>query len=146
MSEINIGASLLISSNDKYSIFSDPDILPIGKFFSETLEEHFDISSDNEKVVFEVLSDNGLPVVKVSRSIQFKGKKNNWEGKLCDKAGSLGMTYFLQRHLVFIFSNSKDFTNKAFLNGLIQSSSNIKNTVETKLDSLEVQTLYYFWD
>ncbi len=142
----NKSLPVLIHQTDQYFVFCELEVLPFGQYFAETLEELFEISSDHGKVIFEVLCDSNLPVVRVSNSFVFKGKQNNWEGKLFEKAGSLGMTYFLQKHLVFLLSNSKDFKNKDLLDGLIQSSSNIKNTVETKLDNSEAQALYYFWD
>lgn len=144
--DASVEAPVLVNSNEQYFIFSSLEVLPFGDFFSGTLEELFEISPVDGKVIFEVLSNNNLPIVRVTNSFKFRGKVNHWSGELSAEAGTFGMTYFLQKHLVFLFENSEDFRNTDLLDGLKTSSSNIKDVIETKLKSSDIQTLYRLWD
>lgn len=146
MKDVNIDAPILVSTNDQYFIFSAQEVLPYAQFFAEALEDLFEVDSIDGKVIFEVLNDKSLPIIRVTNRMIFTGKKNYSEGELSGKAASFGMTYFIQKHLVSLFSNAEDFTNIPLLNGLVQSTLDIKNIIENKLDSSEVQSLYNFWD
>jgi hypothetical protein len=135
----------LIAQTDRYFIFADKELAPYGVFFSELIETYFEISAKN-KLILELHSDKGLPVIRVYEEVQFRGKKNEWEGRMSVKCASVCLTILLQKHLVFTLSNAPDFTNKPLLQGLIDSSDYLKNNAKNLLNDDEVQTLYYFLD
>ncbi|MFA5583634.1 MAG: hypothetical protein WDA09_05405 [Bacteriovoracaceae bacterium] len=137
---------VLIESNDSYFLFSENNFVLYGKFLSDLISDFFTIESVKERVVFEIIDDLGLPKVQVTGGFKFTGKENGNKGSLEGKVAALGMTYFLQRHLVNLLSISEGFSNVDYLDGLISHSSYLKSRTTVDCNKDEEYELYKFWD
>lgn len=137
---------VLIESTDSYFLFSENSFALFGKFLSDLLGELFEIEAKGERVIFEIFDDRGLPSVRVTGGFKFRGKVNENEGILSGSVASLGLTYFFQKHLVYLLSGNKGFTNNDYLDQLIIHSSSLKSDGTRGLSQDEEFQLYKFWD
>ena len=136
---------ILIDTTESYFLFSESHFILFGRFLADILEELFSFYVIGERAILEVVNESGFPKVLVSGSLRFQGKENGNEGILDGVVATLALTYFLQKHMVHLLSESESFTNKNYLEDLIKNTSSLKISADDFSNDEQFQ-LYKFWD